>query len=418
MSTLSDKNILLGISGGIAAYKSAVLARRLIDAGASVKVVMTQGAQAFVQPLTFQALTGQPVATELLDPVAEAAMDHIEMARWADAVVIAPATANTLARLAHGLADDLLSTLCLASDAPIFVAPAMNRMMWMNAATVDNCRILANRGIQFIGPGEGAQACGETGAGRMLEPEAIRDYLLNAVFVNKTSADQNTDLAIPRLLNGKRVLITAGPTREAIDPVRFISNRSSGKMGFAIAEMALQLGADVTLVTGPVSLNCSVAIQRLDVVTALEMHEAVLSRVSNCDVFIAVAAVSDYRLEAIQNQKIKKNNDQMVLSLVKNPDILKSVTALEKPPFCVGFAAETENVEKHARGKLHDKKLDMIAANHVAQEGNPVFGSDLNSLEVYWNQGKAHQKIELANKSDIARSLLVLIAEQLTEQDA
>ena len=410
MDALHNKKILLGVSGGIAAYKSAILARRLMDAGANVRVVMTTGAQAFIQPMTFQALTGNSVHTALLDADAEAAMGHIELARWADLILIAPASANTLARLAHGLADDLLSTLCLATDAPLFVAPAMNRLMWSNAATVHNCQLLSSRGVQFIGPAEGAQACGETGAGRLLEPEQIRDELLGLLA---TSSNVTHLSKASSSLIGKQVLITAGPTREAIDPVRYISNHSSGKMGFAIAEAALTMGAHVTLIAGPVSLDCSSDIRRVDVVSARQMHEATLQAAHTSDVFISVAAVSDYRLEQIQDQKIKKSNEQMQLSLIRNPDILKDVAALAPRPFCVGFAAETEHVETHARDKLARKKLDMIAANHVGQPDDPVFGSDTNALEVYWSENNGHQSIPAADKVDIAYSLLEIIAERL-----
>ena len=320
MSALNNKKILLGVSGGIAAYKSAILARRLIDTGASVRVVMTQGALAFMQPLTFQALTGNPVHVDLLDPAAEAAMGHIELARWADYILIAPASANTLARLAHGLADDLLSTLCLATDAPLFLAPAMNRLMWANQATTHNCNILTSRGISLLGPDEGAQACGETGSGRMLEPEDIRDQLQSAIQGLSTRA---LPAPVDQTLSGIHILLTAGPTREAIDPVRYISNHSSGKMGFAIAEAAIALGAKVTLVAGPVTLDSSHLVKRIDVVSANEMLNAVMDEVHSADVFIAVAAVSDYRLEQVMDQKIKKSKDAMQLTLVKNPDILK-----------------------------------------------------------------------------------------------
>lgn len=415
MGTLQNKKILLGVTGGIAAYKSAILARRLIDAGATVRVVMTAGAQEFIQPLTFQALTGNPVHTSLLDAEAEAAMGHIELARWCDLILIAPASANTLARLANGMADDLLSTLCLATDAPIFVAPAMNRLMWANAATVDNCRILSTRGVGFIGPAEGAQACGETGAGRLLEPEDIRDQLVTMLESTSIGAIQHTSSS--NALSGKHVLITAGPTREAIDPVRYISNRSSGKMGFALAEAALAMGAQVTLVAGPVSLNCSSAIKRIDVVSATQMLNAVMPVAALSDVFISVAAVSDYRLEEIREQKIKKNDKQMTLTLIKNSDILKQVAAMDKRPFCVGFAAETENVENHARAKLKNKQLDMIAANHVAQPGNPVFGSDTNALNVYWPAENGHHAIAANSKTRVAQSLIELIAVQLNKKN-
>ncbi len=413
MTALRDKNILLGVCGGIAAYKSAILARRLIEAGANVRVVMTSGAQSFVQPMTFQALTGNPVHTSLLDAEAEAAMGHIELARWASIILIAPATANTLARLAHGFADDLLSTVCLATEAPIIAAPAMNRLMWLSAATTHNCKVLGERGVHFIGPAEGVQACGETGAGRLLEPEQIRDQLI-AHLQDESESTVPADGPITAL-SGKHILITAGPTREAIDPVRFISNHSSGKMGFAIAEAALSMGARVTLVAGPVSLSVNDAVQRIDVVSAKQMLEAVMQAASSCDVFISVAAVSDYRLEHVNEQKIKKTDDHMQLTLVKNPDILKQVASMEKRPFCVGFAAETENVESHARAKLARKKLDIIAANHVAQPGNPVFGSDTNALDVYWPENDGHQTIHAASKSRVAHSLLKIIATQLSK---
>lgn len=411
MSALNNKNILLGVSGGIAAYKSAILARRLIDAGASVRVVMTQGAQAFMQPLTFQALTGNPVHVDLLDPAAEAAMGHIELARWADYILIAPASANTMARLAHGMADDLLSTLCLATDAPLFLAPAMNRLMWANPATAHNCNILTSRAVTLLGPGDGAQACGETGSGRMLEPEDIRDQLQTAI---QGSSTQALPAPVDQSFSGKHILITAGPTREAIDPVRYISNHSSGKMGFAIAEAALALGAKVTLIAGPVSLDSSHLINRIDVVSAGEMLDAVMNEVQSADVFISVAAVSDYRLEQVMDQKIKKSQDEMQLSLIKNPDILKSVATLDNRPFCVGFAAETEQLETHARGKLRSKNLDMIAANHVGQADNPVFGSDTNALDVYWPENNGHRKINSADKQSVAYSLLGIIAERLS----
>ncbi len=404
MQALKKKKILLGISGGIAAYKSAILARRLIEEGATVKVVMSSGAQAFIQPLTFQALTGNPVHTDLLDPAAEAAMGHIELARWADCILIAPATANTLARIANGLSDDLLSTLCLATDAPLFVAPAMNRLMWANAATTANCETLASRGVHFFGPGEGFQACGEVGSGRMMEPEDIRDALIASL--NSTASA--SELA----LSGKNLLITAGPTREAIDPVRYLSNHSSGKMGFAIADAATKMGASVTLVAGPVSLTANPDVKRIDVSSANDMLDAVMQQVSTSDVFISVAAVADYRLEEVKEQKIKKSDDTMQLTLVRNPDILKSVSTLPNRPFCLGFAAETENVEEHARGKLKNKNLDMIAANNVGNKDNPVFGSDTNSLDVYWPED-GHSKIPSGSKHDVAKALLELLTQRL-----
>lgn len=416
MPALSNIKILLGVTGGIAAYKSAILARRLIDEGAIVRVVMTKGAQAFIQPLTFQALTGNPVHLDLLDPAAEAAMGHIELARWPDVILIAPASANTLARLAHGLADDLLSTLCLATDKPIHVAPAMNRLMWGNPATVANCQTLAARGMTFFGPGEGYQACGETGSGRMLEPEQIRDRLIDTLAPSVTTSiatATNSDTANnDQSLAGKHILITAGPTREAIDPVRYISNHSSGKMGFALAEAARQAGARVTLVAGPVNLQADAAITRIDVISADDMLKAVMGEVGSADIFISVAAVSDYRPEQVMDQKIKKNSEQMSLPLVRNPDILHSVSALPNRPFVVGFAAETEQVETHARGKMQRKALDMIAANHVGQADNPVFGTDTNALDVYWPAENGHAHIPSADKQAVARSLLEIITRQ------
>ena len=394
MNSLYGQRILLGVTGGIAAYKSATLVRRLMDEGAEVRVVMTSGAEAFITPLTFQALSGNPVHTDLLDPAAEAAMGHIELARWASLILIAPASANTIARLAHGLADDLLGTLCLASEAPLVIAPAMNRIMWSHAATQQNIDTLHARGVRTLGPGVGSQACGETGAGRMLEPEEIVAHL---------GGTNNSALA------GKRVLITAGPTREPIDPVRFLSNRSSGKMGYAIAKAARELGAEVTLISGPVNLDTPHGVNRIDVVTAEQMLDSTLEHADSHDIFISVAAVADYRVDKVSKQKIKKSSDDMELKLTRNPDILKSVAALKNKPFCVGFAAETEKVEQHARGKLKKKKLDMIAANHVAQADNPVFGSDVNALDVYWSE-KGHEHIPSDSKLNVARGLLGIIA--------
>jgi len=432
MQPLENKKILLGISGGIAAYKCGILGRRLIDAGAEVRVVMTSGAQAFITPLTFQALTGNPVHTDLLDTEAEAAMGHIELARWADIILIAPASANLMARLSHGFSDDLLTTLCLATDAPILIAPAMNRLMWSNPATQANTKTLVERGIILIGPDEGAQACGETGAGRMFEPEAIRDVVIQ--FVNNHSLSK---LAAPggsampstaqhhnaanqpsayaehhRSLAGLHIVVTAGPTVEPIDPVRYLTNRSSGKMGFALAAAAVKQQAKVTLIAGPVSLTTPSGVTRIDVDTAKSMHKAALNAVHGADVFISVAAVADYRVESIADEKIKKTKDDLTLTLVRNPDILASIAAMPGKPFCVGFAAETEHVKKHATGKLVKKKLDLIAANHVGQPGNPVFGSDSNSLDVYWaNDG--HQHIASAPKKQVAAELLDIIAERL-----
>ena len=401
-AALQGKQILLGITGGIASYKSAILARRLIDAGADVRVIMTQGAQAFITPLTFQALTGNPVHTDLLDPAAEAAMGHIELARWADYVLIAPATANVMARLANGLADDLLTTCCLATEAPLAIAPAMNRLMWSNPATQANLATLVSRGATIIGPGAGEQACGEVGEGRMSEPEAIRDALAAAITTTPNNSNE---------LQGKSFVITAGPTEEAIDPVRFISNRSSGKMGFALATAAQAMGAEVTLIAGPVALDTPPHVKRIDVKTADDMLDATLNAVKTADVFISVAAVADYKVAKFSSEKIKKTDDELTLELVRNPDILKTVASLKARPFCVGFAAETQNLEKNAQGKLNAKKLDMIAANQVGQANNPVFGSDTNSLSVYW--GKNKEQIAPAAKLDVARQLLKLIAKQI-----
>jgi len=433
MQALSNKKILLGISGGIASYKTAILARRLIDVGADVRVVMTTGAQAFITPLTLQALTGNPVHTELLDTDAEAAMGHIELARWADIILIAPASANLIARLSHGFADDLLTTLVLATDAPVLLAPAMNRLMWSNTATQKNTNTLTQRGMTMLGPDAGAQACGETGAGRMLEPEAIRDLVVQfangepiepfatttstqttcEVLHDATSSQPESDNASqPNTLAGLHIVITAGPTVEPIDPVRFITNRSSGKMGFALASAAITQQAKVTLIAGPVTLDTPTGVNRIDVDTAKAMHAAALDAVRSADVFISVAAVADYRVDKIAQQKIKKSDDNMTLTLVRNPDILASIAALPDKPFCVGFAAETQHVEKYARGKLEKKNLDMIAANQVGQSDNPVFGSDTNSLDVFWPTN-GHQHIASATKNQVAAELLNIIAQRL-----
>ncbi len=412
MTALLGRKVLLGITGGIAAYKGALLARTLLSSGAEVRVVMTTGAQAFIQPLTFQALTGHPVHTDLLDESAEAAMGHIELARWADLVLIAPASANTLARLAHGMADDLLSTVCLATSAQLVVAPAMNRLMWAHPATRDNVAKLLGRGARCIGPAAGDQACGETGAGRLTEPEDIVAALQDLLIEQPPTLEQQlTKRSDP--LHGQQVLITAGPTLEPIDPVRYIGNRSSGRMGFAIASDAARRGAKVTLVSGPVSLSTPDGVERIDVQTASEMHAAVIGRATQADLFIAVAAVADYRADTPADQKIKKSGDTLTLQLVRNPDILAEVAALKDAPFCVGFAAETESLEQHARGKLTAKRLDLIAANHVADKSSPVFGSDSNALEVFWPDG-GHRSIARAPKSEIARALLDIAGERLT----
>lgn len=393
---LANRRVLLGVTGGIAAYKSADLVRRLAEMGAQVRVMMTQAATEFVSALTFQALSGNPVHTDLLDPQAEAGMGHIELARWADLIVVAPASADTIARLVQGRADDLLTAVCLASDAPRAMAPAMNRLMWANPATQDNVAALAARGWSIWGPGEGDQACGETGPGRMLEPTDI--------------ASRAGRMFDSGLFSGQRLLITAGPTREALDPVRYLSNHSSGKMGFALAEEAVAAGAEVTLISGPVNLTAPDRVTRVDVTSASEMRDAVLARAGECNVFIATAAVVDYRPEKPAEQKIKKDQDAMTLKLVRNPDILAEVAALKNPPFTVGFAAETNDVERYATAKLNAKNLNMIAANRVGG-ADSAFDADDNALQVYWPGGDA--SIARASKTKVARQLLELIANRL-----
>jgi phosphopantothenoylcysteine decarboxylase/phosphopantothenate--cysteine ligase len=398
MNRLTHRRILLGITGGIAAYKSAELVRRLREEGAEVRVVMTAGAQQFVAPLTFQALSGNPVHTDLLDPQAEAAMGHIELARWAELIVVAPASADFLARLSHGLADDLLSTLCLASAAPIAIAPAMNRQMWAAAATQGNVRLLKERGVSIWGPGSGSQACGEEGLGRMLEPLEIVDGVA-AHFG-------------PQPLKGVRVLVTAGPTREAIDPVRFISNRSSGRMGYAVAWAALEAGAAVTLVSGPVHLEPPAQARLIRVETADDMFHAVQESLAETDIFIGVAAVADYRCGSVAAQKLKKSTAALTLTLAPTADILGAVAGAPKPPFTVGFAAETENLAEHALDKLKRKNVDMMAANQVG----PALGFEHrdNELLVLWNGGQRH--LERGDKQAIARQLLALIAERYRDR--
>src|SRR5690554_1116238 len=375
-SRTSGTKVLLGISAGIAAYKSAMLARLLKQAGCEVRVVMTEGAQAFITPLTLQALTGEPVRTSLLDPEAEAGMGHIELARWADTILIAPATADLMARLAAGMADDLLTTLCLASQSRKVIAPAMNQAMWAHPATQRNAARLAEDGWRLLGPASGDQACGDVGPGRMLEPEEIL-----AALLEPPKAPEAAGLA---------VTITAGPTREPLDPVRYLSNHSSGKMGYALAEAAAALGARVTLISGPVSLPCPAGVERLEVETALEMHEAAQRLAPESDLFIGYAAVADYRAESAAEHKIKKveGEEELVLRLVKNPDIIAGVAALpaESRPLVVGFAAETRDVERYARDKLARKGLDMNVANDVSREGLG-FGSDHNAALLLWRGG-------------------------------
>jgi len=402
MSADIPTRILLGITGGIAAYKSAELVRRLKQRGADVQVVMTRGACQFITPLTFQALSGRPVRTDLWDASAEAAMGHIELARWPQRILVAPASAEFIARLAHGNADDLLSTLCLATDVPLAVAPAMNRLMWANAATQSNVGLLRSRGIAVFGPGEGDQACGESGPGRMLEAEELADMLYGARSVASGGG----------VLVGRKVLITAGPTRERFDPVRFITNRSSGKMGFAVAEAARNAGATVVIVAGPVSVPTPPGVQRINVETADQMMSAVHDQLTGTDVFIAAAAVSDYRPASIAPEKIKKSGETLSIELTRTPDILATVSLGQPRPFVVGFAAETQNVERNALIKLEAKKLDMIAANQVGD--GLAFDCDDNALTVYWQGGKC--ELPRAAKSELAAELIQTIAARLPPQ--
>ncbi|MEO1818249.1 bifunctional phosphopantothenoylcysteine decarboxylase/phosphopantothenate--cysteine ligase CoaBC [Pseudomonas sp.] len=402
MQSLFNKQVVLGVSGGIAAYKSAELIRRLRDAGAEVRVVMTNAAREFITPLTLQALSGHPVHGDLLDPEAEAAMGHIELARWADLVLIAPATADLMARLAQGRGDDLLTTLVLATDAPIAIAPAMNQAMWRDAATQHNLTQLLARGVKVFGPGDGGQACGDVGPGRMLEPTDI--------------AARASECFERGLLSGRHVLINAGPTREAIDPVRYISNHSSGKMGFALAEAAAEAGARVTLVAGPVNLPTPARVQRVDVISAQDMLDACLAALP-ADVFIASAAVADYRPASAAEQKMKKdatNEDGLTLTLVRNPDILATLADhSQRPACCVGFAAETHDVLSYAADKLQRKKLDLIIANDVSQSGIG-FNSDDNAVTLIDRQLERYS-LPQASKQKLARQIIARLAGQLND---
>ncbi|TLZ12208.1 MAG: bifunctional phosphopantothenoylcysteine decarboxylase/phosphopantothenate--cysteine ligase CoaBC [Gammaproteobacteria bacterium] len=398
---MQGKRILLGVTGGIAAYKSPDLVRRLRDRGAEVQVVMTGGAREFVTPTTFQAVSGRTVRSDLWDAAAEAAMGHIELARWADAVLIAPASADFLARLATGQANDLLSTLCLATEAPIAVAPAMNHVMWANAATRTNVATLAQRGVQVFGPAEGDQACGEIGEGRMLEPVDLAERVLAL-------------LPASGALAGRRVLITAGPTRERIDPVRFVSNRSSGKMGFAVAQAAREAGATVVLVAGPVSLPTPAGVARIDVESAADMLAAVLRELPGTDIFISTAAVADYRPARAAEQKIKKTAESLELTMERTADVLATVAARADRPYAVGFAAETESVEQNARTKLMKKNLDMIAANEVGHD--KAFDCDDNQLIVLSRNGR--HELPRAGKLTLARGLIALIEQDLAARAA
>lgn len=398
---LVGKKIVLGVTGSIAAYKSADLVRRLGDAGAELRIVMTKGACEFITPLTLQTLSGHPVAIELLDADQESAMGHIKLARWADWILIAPASADTISRLAQGRADDLLTALCLASESPLVIAPAMNNKMWENQATQENLAQLQARGAQLLGPASGDQACGEQGAGRLLEPTDIVAGL--------------SKLVVPARLSGKRVIITAGPTYEPIDPVRFIGNRSSGKMGFAMASAAAEAGADVVLIAGPVHLMTPSGVTRINVETAQQMYDAVIDIVATCDIFVACAAVADYRLETVADNKIKKTkHEKLRLDLIPTLDIVSAVASLPDKPFVVGFAAETQQVVDYAQDKLKSKGLDMIAANQVGE--NIGFAVDQNALQVFWSQGT--QVLPLTAKTQLARDLMTLIIERYNAKDS
>ncbi|MCT8988055.1 bifunctional phosphopantothenoylcysteine decarboxylase/phosphopantothenate--cysteine ligase CoaBC [Shewanella sp. KJ10-1] len=395
---LTNKKVLLGIGGGIAAYKSADLIRRLKERGADVRVIMTQSAMEFITPLTIQALSGHPVASDLLDPAAEAAMGHIELARWADVVLLAPATANLMARINAGMADELLTTTCLATSAPIIVCPAMNQQMYQNIATQENMANLARKGLAIWQPASGHQACGEVGPGRMQEPVAIAEQLVQ--FFGQS------------LYKGINYYSQQVQPAEAIDPVRYISNHSSGKMGFALAQAAAEMGAKVTLVSDAVNLATPAGVKRIDVDSAQQMLDAVMQQVEQHDIFIGCAAVADYRIADIADQKIKKSAEEMQLALVRNPDILATVAQHTTRPFTVGFAAETNDVEQYARGKLQRKKLDMIAANDVSIQGLG-FNADSNALQVFWQDGS--QQLPATDKLTLAHQLLTLIEQQLNK---
>ena len=389
----------MGVCGGIAAYKSAELVRLLRKRGIAVRVVMTESATQFITPLTFQALSGNPVHTSLLDEDQENSMGHINLARWADALLIAPATANIIAKFSQGLADDLLSTLYLAADCPVYIAPAMNQAMWLKPVTQDNIQRLYKHGVSVLGPDQGEQACGENGPGRMLEPLTICSRLCTTTVTGS--------------LHGKSILISAGPTREPLDPVRYITNRSSGKMGYALARAALQAGAKTTLISGPVNLLAPEGIDLIKVETAAQMYTAVIERARNHDIYIGAAAVADYTPTEVQTEKIKKKGDASVLSLRKTQDILAAVATLTSRPYTIGFAAETHALEDYARSKMEQKKLDMIAANWVGQETGG-FDSDQNALQVFWPHGQC--TIAMADKNIVAEQLIELIAKKLIEK--
>ena len=396
---MTATKIILGVTGGIAAYKAPELVRRLRDRGAIVQVVMSRSASEFTTETALQAVSGRTVRNDLWDKHAEAAMGHIELARWADRILVAPATADFMARLATGFASDLLTTLCLASEAPISIAPAMNHVMWANDAVQQNRRLLESRGVRILGPDTGDQACGETGPGRMLQPDEIARIVAGPVAVPASAETP---------IRGKTVMVTAGPTIEPIDPVRFISNRSSGKMGYALAQAAVDAGARVILISGPVSLPVPDGVDYVRVETAEQLHAATHERIAPVDIFIAAAAVSDYRPGSVQPNKIKKTSAEMHIDLVRSPDILASVAALKDGPFTVGFAAETEKLREHALQKLQRKKLDMIVANTVG----PGVGFDCNdnAVEVFWQNGE--RSFPLSSKARLAADLIDLIAER------
>ncbi len=412
INNLTNKKVLLGVSGGIAAYKSAELVRGLLEQGAEVRVVMTRGACEFITPLTMQALSGREVHTELLAHTDKTGIDHIELARWGDIVLVAPASANFIARLAHGLADDLLSALCLAATSPVVIAPAMNQEMWIDTATQANIKMLHQRGLKIAEPAEGLQACGDVGPGRMLEPEQL---------MAETGKFFSTGL-----LADLKIMVTAGPTREAIDPVRYISNHSSGRMGYAVARAAAEAGANVTLVSGPVVIKPPKQVGHINVDTADQMHDAVMSGIIKFDIFVAVAAVVDYKCVDVAMQKIKKKSEFLSLSLQKNPDILAEVASLPQAPFTVGFAAETEakNLLDNAQMKLRNKKLDMIAANQVGE--GLGFNADESELQVFWqvvdqtqkNPVLKHQTLKRAPKEKLARQLIKVIASHYHEKNS
>jgi phosphopantothenoylcysteine decarboxylase/phosphopantothenate--cysteine ligase len=403
----SGPRVLLGVSGGIAAYKAADLVRRLRERGCVVRVVMTEAATAFVSPLTFQALSGAPVRTSLLDPAAEAGMGHIELARWAQRILFAPATADLIARLAAGLADDLPTTLALATRAPLYLAPAMNQQMWLHPATQDNLERLRARGARILGPAHGSQACGDLGPGRMLEPIDIATALLADRLPDEVTLSASTAGAGP--LAGVHTLVTAGPTREPLDPVRFLGNRSSGQMGYALAAALAQLGAEVCLISGPTALPGPPGVTRIDVETAAQMHAAVFERIGTIDLFVAAAAVADYRPAAPADRKIKKDVAELTLQLIRNPDILAAVAALPHPPFTVGFAAETDRVEEHALAKLSAKGLDLIAANQVGGDQGGFERAD-NALTCLWRDGR--RVLPMMPKTRLAGELAQLITER------